>query len=197
VSFPLTRRLLAQVESDLKRILTTTTWSCDELSDLEILILLLEDRRFFQHQGVDILSVLRELFRMFTFQRFGGASTIDMQFVRTRTGYRRRRVGRKLYEMILAHALQSRMSKLAILRAYLREVYLGWDLHGVESATRSLFGKSADELDRDEAATIAAMMVYPQPLNPSPTWRAKVQRRAAYGLRLFAKYGQRYRAVSR
>ena len=183
----------SKLDSDLAKIATPVESSFDDLSDLEVLVILLEDRRFFQHRGVDILSVAREIFKMCTFQQFGGASTIDMQFVRTRTGYKARSLKRKIYEMILAYLLQSRMGKIKILRAYLQEVYLGSGLYGVESASQVMFKKHRYEINRNDAAIIAAMMVYPKPLFPLESWKKKVDRRAAYGLKLFAKYGERYK----
>jgi membrane peptidoglycan carboxypeptidase len=165
----------------------------DNLSALEILVLLLEDRRFFQHRGIDWKAVVRETFRMLTLQRYGGASTIDMQFVRTRTGYKARTLKRKLYEMLLARALQKRMSKLEILRTYLHEVYLGSRLYGISSAAEAIFQKPRYDLALREASIIAASMVYPRPRAPTPQWKKNVERRATYGLRLYAKHGSKYK----
>jgi monofunctional glycosyltransferase len=176
-------RIFSKIKSDLAEIVTPVVSSFDDLSDLEVLVILLEDRRFFQHRGVDLLSVAREIFKMCTLQRFGGASTIDMQFVRTRTGYKARSLKRKIYEMILAYLLQSRMGKIKILRAYLQEVYLGSGLYGVESASQVMFKKHRYEINSNDAAIIAAMMVYPRPLSPLESWKKKVDRRAAYGLK--------------
>jgi membrane peptidoglycan carboxypeptidase len=186
------RAFLAKIQNDLKKIVQPIAWRYDDLEDLEILIILLEDRRFFQHRGIDFRSVLRELFMMCTFQKFGGASTIDMQYVRMRTGYYERTLPRKLYEMLLAYLLQKRMDKASILRAYMQEMYLGSHIYGVESCARVLFNKARYELERAEAAQIAAMMVYPRPLHPDAAWQRRVARRADYGLRLFEKYGREY-----
>ena len=62
-----------------------------------------------------IEGVLREALKALTFRRHGGASTIDMQFVRTKTGFKQRTLQRKSYEMLLAFLLQFRMEKHAIL----------------------------------------------------------------------------------
>jgi membrane peptidoglycan carboxypeptidase len=165
----------------------------DDLSTLEIIVILLEDRRFFQHRGIDWLSVVREIWKMCTFRKFGGASTIDMQLVRTRTGYKERRLSRKLYEMLLAFLLQTRMRKIAILRTYLGVVYLGSGITGVSPGARKMFRKDIFELNEREAALLAAMMVYPRPLRPTPNWQERVDRRAKYGLHLLQLYGERYR----
>ncbi len=192
--FPTPKHLLFRLHQDLSKVAVPFSgWNKDVLTELEIFVILLEDRRFFQHIGIDIQSVVRESLKMVTFKRHGGASTIDMQFVRTQTGFKARTLRRKLYEMLLAYFLQFRMTKLAILRSYLQIVYLGSGVHGVEQAALSVFRKAPWELDRTEAAFLAAMMVYPKPSVPTAAWRAKVERRAAYGLRLFDLLGDRYK----
>jgi membrane peptidoglycan carboxypeptidase len=191
--FPTPKLILFGIHRDLAKITQPSNWfSNGDLSDLEVLVLLLEDRRFFLHQGIDLRSIARETVRMLTFRRFGGASTIDMQYVRTRTGYKARTARRKLYEMLLAYLLQFRMTKKAILRAYMQDVYLGSGLHGIYAASFSVFDKQIDDLSREEAAMIAAMMVYPRPQSPTSQWKERVNRRARYGLRLFTTLGRRY-----
>jgi membrane peptidoglycan carboxypeptidase len=186
-------QLVLRVQIDLAKIVVRKSLSRDGLSDLEILIILLEDRRFFQHGGIDIFSIARELFNICTFQKFGGASTLDMQFVRMRTGYKDRTLGRKIYEMLLARLLQSRMGKKEIMRAYLHEMFLGTGIYGIEAGANVMFRKSSSELGVEEAAVIAAMMVYPRPLNPPAIWEARVRQRATYGLKLFSEFGRRYK----
>ncbi len=184
---------LSQIRNDLAKIVVAIIPGAAVLSDLEILVIVLEDRRFFQHPGIDIFSIAREIFKMCSFQKFGGASAIDMQFVRMRTDYKARTLGRKIYEMLLAYLLQSHMGKMAILRAYLRELYLGSGIYGTESAAQRMFGRLTCELSTEQAAVIAAMMVYPRPLNPSSSWELRVKQRAAYGLKLFGEMGERYK----
>ena len=194
--FPSIKKALFYIHQDLKTVVEGSHWWLEydvELSDLEILVLLLEDRRFRRHRGVDWRSVLRELFKCLTLRRHGGASTIDMQFVRTRTGFKERTLRRKAYEMLLAYFLQYRLGKLAILRNYLSIVYLGRGIKGIEQAASAVYGKNTWDLDREQLATIAAMMVYPLPKSPTEQWQAKVEKRAAYGLKLFTRHSERYK----
>jgi membrane peptidoglycan carboxypeptidase len=156
------------------------------LTPLELMIIILEDKRFFSHPGVDILSVVRELSKAFTFRRFGGASTIEMQFVRTATGYRQHSIRRKLYEALLALTIQSRYGKLAILRSYMACAFFGSGLIGADAAANKVFGKDSSRLVLGEAAIIAAMLARPRPLAGLPSWEARVQRRAMYGLHVYA-----------
>jgi membrane carboxypeptidase/penicillin-binding protein len=152
-----------------------------ELSDLELLVLALEDRRFFRHIGFDLVSAVREIVRAATFQKHGGASTIDMQFVRTATGYRKKTLTRKLYEALLALIVQYRHNKIVILRSYLNCAFFGSHLYGLRKVAKAVFDKDPTQLSFDESAFIAAMLVYPRPMRPSERWRSAVERRASYG----------------
>jgi membrane peptidoglycan carboxypeptidase len=156
------------------------------VSALELMTIVLEDRRFFRHFGVDWRSILREVARALTFRAHGGFSTIDMQLVRTATGFRQHTIRRKLYEIALAIALQSYCDKRTILRSYLACAYFGSGLIGAKAAARKVFGTDPDKLDLPQAAVIGAMLACPRPLNGSPKWEARVRRRAGYGLSVYA-----------
>jgi len=165
----------------------------EELTNVEKLTLALEDRRFLKHKGVDMLSALREIMRALTFRRHGGASTIDMQFVRTATGYKERTFSRKLYEMFLAVLIQFRYSKVVILRSYLHCAYFGSHRpRGVIGAAKKVFQKHAYDLTLEEAAFIAAMLVYPRPRNPTDAWKLRVERRARYGVAIYLANKKRF-----
>ena len=194
------RRMLIQIHLDLfkieRRILCLP--QPEPLTDFEILVLILEDRRFFKHYGIDLRSVVRELVRALTFQRFGGASTIDMQLVRTATGYRQPTLRRKSYEMLLAWIIQYRYNKFDILRSYLACAFYGSHLIGIDAAAKDVFGVwSQFELSFDQSAELAAMLVYPRPLEPTARWRANVSRRAEYAKRLYPRLKQGFQQVPR
>lgn len=190
------REILTKVHLDLFRvhfnIKRSLAYYPQELTNLEKLTLVLEDRRFHHHHGFDVKSTLREFFRAFTLRSHGGASTIDMQFVRTSTGYKERKLRRKLYEMFLAVLIQFRYSKITILRSYLDCAYFGSHLKGANAAARRVFGKMAHELSIEEAAFIAAMLVYPRPSHPTDEWELRVRRRADYGKRIYISNKERF-----
>jgi membrane peptidoglycan carboxypeptidase len=167
------------------------------LTTFEKLVLVLEDRRFLRHDGVDGRACVRELIKAMFRRRHGGASTIDMQFVRTATGYHELTFRRKLYEMLLAMVIQYRYSKLLILRSYLACAFYGSHLYGVSKASSVIFGKSASELSVQEMAELAAMLVYPRPLRSGEEWRIRVKRRAAYGVKLLPRFEQRFNQIPR
>ena len=184
-----------RLREDLSRIHQLATAHPDPrppaLSALELMTIVLEDRRFFNHAGVDLRSVARELVKAATGRKHGGASTIDMQFVRTATGYRKNSMGRKVYEALLAVIIQSRYRKRQILRSYIDGAYFGSGLIGASMAAQKVFGKQPGELDLEEAALIAAMLACPRPLNGSAAWRGKAERRAAYALQVYATHRRR------
>jgi membrane peptidoglycan carboxypeptidase len=131
------------------------------------MILISEDRRFFRHNGIDYRSCAREVLRAIVGRRHGGASTIDMQFVRAATGYYDHSLRRKLYEMLLAFLLQYRYSKIQILRSYLNIAFFGSHIYGVARAAIVVCEKhSLYSLTSEEAALIAAMLIYPRPKYP-------------------------------
>lgn len=179
-----------RVRGDLQRIdqnvRAMPQTSAAALTALELMTIALEDRRFFSHPGVDARSVLRETLRVLTGRKHGGASTIDMQFVRTVTGFRAPTVKRKVYEAFLALAIQFRHKKLEILRSYLACAYFGSGLIGADAAAQRVFKKNADRLSLEEAALISAMLAYPRPLHGLPRWEQRARRRAAYAVTVFA-----------
>lgn len=163
---------------------------CDgrrSLTVIEAAVLVLEDHRYLNHRGIDWYSVLREVLKALFGQRHGGASTIEMQFVRTVTGLRERTLRRKLYEMLLAYIVVSKFGKQRILNAYLACAYFGSGLHGIEKACLANFSKRPDQLIKSEALFVAATLVYPRPVIPTQNWRNKVERRAAYGERVYCR----------
>jgi membrane peptidoglycan carboxypeptidase len=190
------REILIKIHLDLfaidSKIQSILAYYPPALTNLEKLTLVLEDRRFLFHYGIDLKSVLRETIRAVTFRSHGGASTIDMQFVRTCTGYKERTLTRKLYEMLLAVIIQFRYSKIEILRSYLTCAYFGSHRRGANAAAHTVCGKKADDLSVDEAAFIAAMLVYPRPRDPTVEWTLRVRRRADYGKRIYIANKERF-----
>lgn len=193
------KNVLIKIHMDLfeveKRVVRE--WQVLPLSHFEKLVLVLEDHRFFGHRGVDWISCLRELIRAVSVQKYGGASTIDMQFVRTATGYKQHTLRRKLYEMLLAWLIQFRYDKYTILRSYLNCAFFGSHLIGATRPSYFLFGRSPDELAPEEASLLAAMLVYPRPLQPAAAWETKLRRRANYAIRRYGRLKQRFDKLPR
>lgn len=166
------------------------------LSTFEKMVILLEDRRFLRHSGIDWRSVLREFYKHFSNSTAGGASTIDMQLFRTVSDRYERTLRRKVREWVGVTILQRKFTKLEILRTYMRVAYFGTRLRGAEAAAQAMFPAKfppdsyfvdLDALNPAEAATLASLLVYPKPRIPNAHWEAKVTRRANYGLALYAR----------
>ena len=196
---PSFRSWLLRVHADLFTIARKIVWvnEMQQLSDFEKIVLVLEDRRFLHHGGVDYIACGRELFKALTFRKHGGASTIDMQFVRTATGFRQRTLRRKLYEIFLSIVIQYRYSKLTILRSYLSCAFFGSHLNGATKAARSLFKKELNHVTANESAQLAAMLVYPKPLIPKEEWWTKIRRRANYGQRRMIRLEKSFDEIPR
>jgi penicillin-binding protein 1A len=152
-----------------------------------------EDRRFYQHDGVDVLGVMSAL--RDNLIRLGGrprgGSTITQQLVGAMNLVDRREISmsRKLREAELARALERRHTKSEILEAYLNYINFGHGWFGIEAASRHYFGKRAADLTLPEAATLAALPKSPAQYDPR-AHRAAALRRRNTVLRLMA--GQRY-----
>lgn len=189
--YPSLRRWLLKLHEDLLIIhAVIDPYAAEyptELSNFERLVLTLEDRRFFAHMGIDWRRFVRDAFRAVTFRNHGGASTIDMQLVRTATGYRDRKIRRKLYEALLAYIIQHRYSKIEILRSYLQIAYFGTGMQGGEVAARQVYGLPTAQLNIEQAARIAAMLVFPRPRNPSANWEYKHLRRTNYIIAVYSR----------
>ena len=125
-------------------------------------VLTAEDRRFYEHLGIDPIRIGGAAIANVRTGRFTqGGSTITQQLVRMARGDRARTVDRKLREALTAVAIERRFSKHAILETYLNKVYLGEGFYGVEAASRGYFGKSAADVTPAEAATLASLIKSP------------------------------------
>lgn len=121
-----------------------------------------EDRRFYEHHGVDGRRIASAMVANLRRGRIvQGGSTITQQFVRGAFLSRTRTYARKVREAWLAYRLESKFSKRAILQAYLNHVYLGDGYYGVQAASLGYFGKPASALTATEAATLAALINRP------------------------------------
>lgn len=165
-----------------------------------------EDRRFLEHHGVDLRGVARSVVR--NVQSLGvreGFSTITMQAARNafidEHAALRRSLGRKLIELRLAALIERALDKDAILALYLNEIYLGNGVHGVEAASRDLFGKGVRDVTVGEAAMLAALAKGPSAYSPkSHPVRARQRRDVVLALMAGQGYltrGQAQRAAAR
>jgi len=152
-----------------------------------------EDADFWSHGGVSARGFLRAGFNALTTfgHRMEGASTLEMQLVRTVTAKRKVELKRKMKEVILARALDKHYTKQEILEKYANEVYFGGGRYGLEAAAEYYFGKSAPQLTVDECAMIVGLVKNPNGYNPynSAKSRALAVDRRNHVLRRMAAEG--------
>jgi penicillin-binding protein 1B len=134
-------------------------------------IISIEDRRFFEHGGVDIWGVGRALIRNATDDDTQqGGSTITQQLVKNSFLTPERTLRRKFAEAMTSFALERRLSKQDILALYCNEIYLGqrgaMSVRGVDQAAHIYFGKELKDISLSEAATIAGMIQSPNRYAP-------------------------------
>jgi penicillin-binding protein 1C len=129
----------------------------------------LEDRRFYEHRGVDWCATVAACMRNLRSRKIvSGASTITQQLVKLASSRDRRSWSSKVYEAIIARKLERRWSKQRILSEYLNRSSYGNRRVGPEAAARAYFGKSARDLTLSEAIFLAGLPQAPTRFNP---WR--------------------------
>jgi membrane carboxypeptidase/penicillin-binding protein len=128
-----------------------------------------EDSRFFQHDGIDYIGIIRAAILNFKAQRVTqGASTITQQLAKQCYPElkKNRNLDTKIIEAFLAQRLEENLTKPEILEHYLNRIFFGSGYFGIESAARGYFGKSAGQLDVIESATICGLIKSPSRLSP-------------------------------
>ncbi|MEN8140014.1 MAG: PBP1A family penicillin-binding protein [Thermodesulfobacteriota bacterium] len=148
-----------------------------------------EDARFFDHVGVDSISVLRAIIN--NVRRGGrgqGGSTITQQVARSLLLTREKTYLRKIKEAILAYRIDKVLSKEEILHIYLNQIYLGEKAHGVGAAAQTYFGKEANELNLAEMSLLAGLPQAPSRYSPFRNYAA-AKKRQRYVLNRMAAEG--------
>jgi penicillin-binding protein 1A len=152
----------------------------------------IEDRRFFEHEGVDPVRMVGAV-RDNIINGWGGpgGSTITMQLARNlfpqQLPATEKTLRRKIAEVKLALDIERHYSKGRILEMYVNTVYLGAGAYGIEAAARTYFGKPASQLDYVEAATLAGLAQAPSAYNPRQH-ADRAQRRRDRVLHAMAEY---------
>jgi len=140
-----------------------------------------EDRRFYEHNGLDWHGVLRAVARNFSAGGIRqGFSTITMQVAHNSfllDRYHGRSFRRKLVELRISRLLERQLTKDQILEHYLNVIYLGSGVNGVEAASLDLFGKNVNQLTLSEGAMLAALPKAPSAYTPRRNPALAVQRR--------------------
>ena len=141
-------------------------------------MLAIEDQRFYDHQGVDVIRVAGAFIaNLREGNRAQGASTITQQLARLSFLTMEKTYSRKLQEIVLAALVENQYSKDQILELYLNKVYFGAGLYGAEAAARGYFGKHASELTIAEGALLAGLVKAPSNYAPTVNLERAIKRR--------------------
>ena len=155
--------ILAVLRGDQSRVIV----SSGEIAPVvKRAVVAIEDRRFYQNDGIDYVSIGRALLTdLLAGHAVQGGSTITQQFIKNAYLPQDQRtadsMSRKLHEAVLAYQLEKRWSKDEILTNYLNTIYFGEGAYGIEMAARTFFGTSARRLTLPQAALLAGIIQDP------------------------------------
>ena len=140
----------------------------DQISpNLKRAVLAIEDSNFFTHKGINPGGIARALIvNLEKGRTVEGGSTMTMQLVKNLFLSPQSKFSRKVAEAVMSIRLEQILNKDQILQLYLNQIYLGHNLYGVETASRSYFNKSASNLTLSEAAMLAGLISAPEEYSP-------------------------------
>ena len=170
------RSVLTVLRGDESRVLLK---DIDKISPImRQAIVSVEDRRFYEHNGVDTRGIARALWQDIQSQAVvEGGSTITQQFVKNAYVRNQKTLARKVREAALAWQLEQRWPKDRILLAYLNTIYFGNGAYGIQQAARTYFGKGAKDLTLAESALLSGLPADPSLYDPTQHPRAAKLRR--------------------
>lgn len=129
----------------------------------------IEDKRFYEHQGVDWITTAKASIKMFFGSGGAGGSTITQQLIKNDSGEDGVTVRRKVREIFRATALEKNVNKDVIMEWYLNLIYLGNGCSGVKSAAAEYFGKELEDLTTAECASLISITNNPSIFDPYST----------------------------
>lgn len=146
--------------------------------DLVNFTVLSEDKRFYSHEGFDLVSIGRALLLdIKKGELHSGGSTITQQLAKNLFLSGDKKLSRKLRELVLAIKLEMAYSKEDILEMYLNVIYFGEGAYGISAATQTYFNKSSSVLSEEEAATLVGLLPAPSYYNPIVNQKLSIQKR--------------------
>nr|WP_099533950.1 penicillin-binding protein 1A [Limnothrix sp. PR1529] len=169
-------RVLASLHDEANRVVVPLNQISPHLKRAVIAI---EDSSFYQHPGINPGSIMRALVANLERGRTSeGGSTLTMQLVKNLFLSPQRRISRKVAEAVLSLRLEQILKKDEILELYLNQVYWGHNNYGIETASRSYFGKAAADLNLAESAMLAGLIQAPEDYSPFLNFERAKQRQA-------------------
>lgn len=150
----------------------------DQISpNLKRAVLAIEDSNFFTHKGINPGGIARAfIVNLEKGRTVEGGSTMTMQLVKNLFLSPQSKFSRKVAEAVMSIRLEQILNKDQILQLYLNQIYLGHNLYGVETASRSYFNKSANNLTLSEAAMLAGLISAPEEYSPFVNYKLAKER---------------------
>jgi penicillin-binding protein 1A len=176
-------RLLAKLHAEENR---TRILSSQEIPEImKHAVVAIEDERFYQHYGIDVLGITRAMVKNIQAGRVvQGASTLTQQLVKNAFLTSEKTFKRKAIEAMMAFQLERKYSKEEILTLYLNEIYFGHGAYGLAAAAEIYFGKDPMNLTIAECAMLAGIPKSPVAFSPLRTQKIMI-----LGVCLFVKDG--------
>ena len=155
---------VSSIDDGLKREFTPLN---EIPKDVKKAFLTAEDKRFYFHQGVDLIALTGALIQNSKSRRIvRGGSTITMQLAKTINNSSEVTVSRKLKDILTSFRIEAKLTKKQILELYLNTIYLGYGSYGVDAAAKAYFSKDVSELTLLECAQLAALPQSPTAYSP-------------------------------
>ena len=146
---------------------------------LKMAFVVTEDKRFFEHKGVDPKGILRAFYKNIkSLSSVEGASTITQQLARNVFLSNEKTIERKTKEVVIAVEIERKYTKEQILEMYLNHIYFGSGAYGIQAAAQEYFGKDAKDLNIAESALLAGLPKAPSKYSPRNNMQLAKERRA-------------------
>ena len=141
-------------------------------------VIAIEDRRFMEHNGFDIMGMSRAFLKnLFSGTITGGGSTITQQLTKNALLSPEQTYRRKIEELFLAVEIEKHYTKSEILNMYLNQVYFGSGAWGIDQAALEYFNKDINNVTISEAALLAGLLQAPSALDPHNHYERAIERR--------------------
>jgi penicillin-binding protein 2A len=141
-------------------------------------VVAIEDHRFYEHNGIDLIGIIRAFFRNFKAgEVIEGGSTITQQLTKNALLSPEKTYKRKIEELFLAREIEKEYTKEEILEMYLNEIYFGEGAWGIKNAALKYFGKEVKDLTVSESALLAGLIKAPSAINPYADYDKAIERR--------------------
>lgn len=154
----------------LQELYASTDWKKADYEDIpQALIdaaIAIEDKRFYEHQGVDWFTTIKAFANMFFGDETVGGSSITQQLIKNKTGENSVTVQRKVLEFFRATLVEKNYDKKVIIEEYLNSIYMGQGCRGVRSAAEAYFGKELQTLTIAECASLISITNNPSLFDP-------------------------------